>query len=154
MANELFKDLTHTSNTNVTWAGSRTLTYRHVLQSAHHQAVIDVPYHPLGQARVLFLFLSNVGERLGEREATDGGGMDQHRPPWELRLLQNLQNLQPVVEPPLGPQKVHYIAPDHKDVHAAVQVKVPVLGHGPWLGAEPGEEKKKGTGSGGTIRRV
>lgn len=68
-------------NTKVTRAGSLALTYRHVLQSANHQAVVDVPYHPLSQACMFFLSLSNVGEYLGESVATDGGGMDQHRPP-------------------------------------------------------------------------
>lgn len=121
-----------------------------MFQTANHQAVIDVPYHPLGQVCVLFRPMSDMGEYLSESVATDGGGVDQHRPPRELRLLQNLQNLQPVVEPPSRPQEVHYVAPDHEDVHAAVQVKVPVLGHRPRLCTEVGEEKKKRT-SGGTI---
>lgn len=149
LAGELFKDLTYISEPpKVTWGEPHSFTYRHVLQTASHQAVIDVSYHPLGQACMLFPPLSYVGERLGESVAADGGGVDQHRPPRELRLLQNLQDLQPVVEPPSRPQEVQGVALDQEDVHSAVQIKVPVLGHRGRPGAEPGEEKEKRTGSG------
>lgn len=100
------------------------------------------------------LSLSNVGEDLGEGVAPDRGGVDQHRPPGELRLLQNLQNLQCVVQPPAGPQKVQDVALDDEYVHATLQVKVPVLSQGRRPGAQPGEEKEEGTGRAGPWRRA
>lgn len=92
---------------------------------------------------MLFSSLSDVHEDLGEGVASDGGGVDQHSPPREPRLLQKFQELQPVAEPPAGPEKVHDAALDDEDIHAALQVKVPVLGDGSRLGAKPGEEQKK-----------
>lgn len=100
---------------------------------------------------MFFPSLSHVGEDLGEGVASDGGGVDQHRPPRELRLLQKIQDLQPVAESPSRPQEVHYATLDDKDIHATGQVKVPVLGNGSRLGAKPGEEQKKRTGSWGNI---
>ena len=74
--------------------------------------------------------------------------MDQHLPPRELRLLQNPQHLQSVVEAPARPQEVHDTALHHQDVDAAGQVKVPVLGNRHRPGTEPREEEKKRTGVG------
>lgn len=133
------------SGTKATRAGSLVLTFRHVLQRANHQAVVDVPDHPVHQCRVLPLPPGDVGQYLGESVAADGGGVHQHRPPRELRPLKHLQDLQAVVQPPARPQEVHDAALNHQDVHA-VQVKVPVLGQGPRLGPEPGEEEEEGTG--------
>lgn len=133
---------------------TRSLTYRHVLQRADHQAVVDVPPHPLSQARVLLPPRSGVGEGLGESEAADGGGVDHHGPPGEPRPLQDLQHLQAVVEPPPRPQEVHDVALDQEDVHAAVQVEVPVLAHRRPPGAEPGEEEQEGPRGGRGVRWV
>lgn len=137
--------MTRASGTRVTRAGSLALTYCHVLQCANHQAVVDVPNHPVCQRRVLLLPPCDVGQYLGESVAANGGGVHQHRPPRELGPLQHLQDLQAVVQPPARPQEVHNAALNHQDIHA-VQVKVPVLGQGPRLGPKPGEEEKEGAG--------
>lgn len=100
---------------------------------------------------MFFPSLSDVGEDLGEGVASNGGSMDQDSPPRELRLLQKFQDLQPIAEPPSRPQEVRYAALDDKDIHATIQVKVPVLGNGSRLGTKPGEEQKKRTGSWGNI---
>lgn len=49
---------------------------------------------------------------------------------------------------------MHHAALNDKDIHTAVQVKVPVLGNGSGLGAEPGKEQKERTGSRGNIQLV
>lgn len=115
-----------------------------MLQRAHHQAVVDVAHHPLRQRRVLPPAPGYVGQDLGESVAADGGGVHQQRPPGELRLLQHPQNLQAVIQPPARPQEMHDATLHHQHVHA-VQVEVAVLGHGPRLGPEPGEEEEEGT---------
>lgn len=100
---------------------------------------------------MFFWFLDNVGEDLSESVATDGRSMNQHHPPCEGRVLQNFQNLQSILEPPSRPQEVHHTALNQEDIHATVQIKVPVLSHSPWLGTKPGEEKQKWTRSGRRI---
>lgn len=124
---------------------SLKLTDGHVLQRAHHQAVVDVPHHPVRQRRVLPLTVGDVGQDLGESVAADGGGVNQQRPAGEVGLLQHLQHLPAVFQPPARPQEVHDAALHHQHVHT-VQVEVAVLGHGPRLGPEPGEEEEEGTG--------
>lgn len=85
------------------------LTYGHVLQWTHYQAVIDLTFDPICHSLVFLSVLSHMDEQLREGVATNREGMYKQGARHEAFALEQLQQQFPTIQTPARPQEVFHL---------------------------------------------
>ena len=116
----------------------RTLTQRHVVQAAHHQAVGNTAPQALGHAAVAPQVLAPEQERLCKGVATQGERVHHQWAAGQCpRPSQQRQHSGSLPQAPAQAQEAAQHALHGQHVEAAGQVELQVLGLGSWLRPQP-----------------
>ena len=130
-----------------------TLTQRHAVQAAHHQAVENMALQALGHAAVAPQVLAHEQEHLCKGVATQGECVHHQ---WAAgqgpRPLQQCQHVGSPPQAPAWAQEVAQRALHGQHVEAAGQVQLQVLALGSWPRPQPRQEQEQWAGPWGPRR--